>query len=305
MKQGIHALSMEAYLHLPALSAGVVNDLLTLSPAEAWHDSALNPARPDDHSKESDIGTVVHGILIEGDAKICVIDPAQYRSKPTKDNPDGNAPAGWTNNAIREARDAARSNGLIPLLPWDAIACRAMVKAAQSYLADSDLAGCFDDGKPEQTLIWTETHDDGEVLCKARPDWLSERHLIHVKTTATNVNPRAFSRLAANLGYDISLMWYLRGLNAVLPDNEVGHFIFAQSQNPPHACKLFDLTSARADVAEKRIERAIGVWARCLARNEFPAYDGSVHSIDLTPWELAQAEEDMLTDEELSGGLVL
>lgn len=301
MNPGIHQLTMREYLDLQALSGGDVNRLLTLSPAEAWHDSAFNPARPDDHSKESDIGTIVHACLLEGGTdKLRVFNPADFPNAK-----GGGVATGWTNKAIREARDDARANGEVPLLVEQFEGVRAMVKAAQSYLADSDLAGCFEDGKPEQTLIWTETHDDGEVLCKARPDWISERYLIHVKTTATNVNPRAFSRLAANSGYDISLMWYLRGLNTVLPDNEVGHYIFAQSQNPPHACKLFDLTAARADVAEKRIERAIGVWARCLARNSFPAYSGDVYSIDLTPWELAQAEEDMLTDEELSGGLPL
>lgn len=300
MKTGIHQLTMQEYLALPALSSGVAHDCITLSPHEAWFGSVFNPARVDAPSAEADTGTCAHAMLLESsDAKICVIQPEDYRSKPTKDNPEGNVPKGWTNDAIRAARDAARSNGLIPLLPWDMPPIRDMVDEAKRYLAGSKFAGVLDTGKPEQTIIWYE----GDVMCKARPDWLSDTTLLHFKTTKMSVRPESFARTVGNLGYDFALMFYLRGLEAAAPDMDVDHVILAQRQEPPYVCKLFDLTSARADVIGRQVERAIGVWARCQAAAKWPAYSGDVHSIDLTAWELAQAEEDMLTDGELAAGI--
>lgn len=141
---------------------------------------------------------------------------------------------------------------------------------------------------------------------------MNEKTLLHVKTTTGSVNPRAFSRVADGMGYDVAMMFYLRGMLAIEPDTVRDHYILAIEQEPPYACKLFDLSSAKADVAERKVERALNAWAACTKSGKWPAYDGSVHSIDLMPWELAQAEEDMQADEssrftaeELRGGIPL
>lgn len=300
MKSGIYEMSMAEYLALPALSSGVARACLSSSPAEAWHGSVFNPIRVDDHSDESDLGTCAHALLLEGSTtKICVVQPEDYRSKPTKDSPDGNVPKGWTNDAIRGARDAARTNGLIPMLPWDMPPVREMANAARFYLDTTSIPDVLETGKPEQTLIWYE----GDVMCKMRPDWLNDRTLLHFKTTKMSVKPEAFARTQANLGYDFALMFYLRGLAAAAPQMRVDHYILAQRQEPPYVCKLFNLTNARADVIATQVERAIGIWSRCQAEGRWPSYDGDAYSIDITPWELAKAEEDMLTENELSGGI--
>lgn len=297
---GIHDISMAEYLAIPALSSGVAHTLLTRSPAEAWFDSVFNPARVDTPSAESDIGTCAHALLLEGSTtKICVIQPEDYRSKPTKDNPEGNVPKGWTNDAIRAARDAARGNGLIPLLPWDMPPVRDMADAARRYLSTSVMPDVLASGKPEQTIIWYE----GDVMMKARPDWLSEKTLLHYKTTKMSIRPEAFARTQANLGYDFSFGFYMRGLLAAAPEMDPEHVILAQRQDPPYVCKLFDLTAARLGVVERQVDRSIRIWTDCQRRGVFPAYSGEVFSIDLSSWELAKAEEDMLTDEELSAGI--
>lgn len=282
MKTGIYTLPMAEYLALPALSSGVAHTILAASPAHARHEM-LNPNLPNDGM---DTGTLAHACLLEGGTdKVRVFNPADFP------NVNGKGVAtGWTNKAIREARDEARAHGEIPMLHDDYQAVRAMVHAALDFIAGSAIAGIFDSGKPEQTICWTETHDDGEVLCKSRPDWLNDKTLLHYKTS-TNANPRAFTRLVANMGYDFALAFYMRGLAAAMLDADVDHLILCQEVEAPYACKLFDLTRARADVAERQVERAIGVWARCQASGKWPMYDGTVHSIDLSAWELEQAIE--------------
>lgn len=279
MVQGIYQMTMQEYLALPALSSGVAHTLISASPLHARFEQQNERAA----NSAMDIGEYAHAMLLEGGhAGLVVIEADDWRTK-----------------AAKEQRDAARADGKLPILAHKLAAVEAMVDAAHGYIQESDIAEIFLDGKPEQTIVWQE----GDTWCKARFDWLGERYAMHYKTTQASVSPRSFSRLAANSGYDFALMFYLRGLGVVLPDNEANHVILAQEQSSPYACKLFDLTAARAGVSELLVSRAIVQWGRCQAENKWPSYDGTIHSIDVTPWELAQAEEDMLTDSELNGGI--
>lgn len=279
MKTGIYDMPMSDYLAIDALSSGVAHTILSASPMHARFEQTEERKA----SSKMDIGTYAHKLLLEGNSDGLVICPF----------------ADWRKDAAKEMRDAAWADGKLPILVDNVAAVEAMVKAAREYVADSEIAGIFDSGKPEQTIVWQE----GDILLKARPDWLSDDYLLHVKTTGASVSPRPFSRLAANSGYDFALAFYMRGLQAVKPDADVNHVILAIEQTAPYACKLFDLTAARRDVANMQVVIAIQTWMRCQSGGKFPAYDGTIHSIDIQTWELAQAEEDMLTDDELNGGI--
>jgi hypothetical protein len=273
---------MREYLALPALSSGVAHTLLSESPMHARMAQQSERAG----SSEADIGTYAHAMLLEGGhTALEVIDAEDWRTK-----------------AAKEARDIARATGKLPILQKKVAEVEQMVKAAREFIAGSAVSSVFNSGAAERTIVWQE----GDIWLKARPDWLSDDFLLHFKTTTASVNPRAFSRIVAGSGYDLAMLFYVRGLNAVLPDNQVNHLILAQEQFAPYACKLFDLSSAKADIAERRVERAIQTWGECLATNVWPSYDGQIHTIDVQGWELAQAEEELagdLTDDELSGGI--
>ena len=287
---------MADYLAIKALSSGMAHHILTQSPLHAWIDSPWNPNREDDSNKTSDIGTVAHDVLLEGGTGIIErIDPNDYPAEKT-----GAIPTGWTNKAIRAARDAARVTGKIPLFPADVDAVTAMVASARAYIADSELAGVFDIGAAEQTAIW----QDGATLCKARPDWLNNDICLHVKTTKRSVAPYSFERMAINMGYDMSIAFYARGIE------RPNHLILAIEQDPPYACKLFGLSNAQADISARKVERAINTWAACMKAGKFPAYDGTVHYIEPTPWDMAKAEQAVqedsnFTEEELRDGIPL
>jgi len=289
-------MSMEEYLAIKALSSGMCVRLLTQSPLHAWVDSPWNPNRETDNNAASDLGTVAHDVLLEGGTGIIeCIDPNDYPAEKT-----GAIPAGWTNKAIRAARDAARAAGKIPLFPANVEAVTAIVENAKAFIATSELAGVFDTGAPEQTIVW----QDGATLCKARPDWLNADVCLHLKTTARSVNPSAFERMAINMGYDVSLAFYARGIK------RERHLILAIEQNPPYACKPFGLSSAQEDISARKVERAINAWAACMKSGKFPAYDGSVHYIEPSPWDMARAEQAMQEDgsfseKELENGIPL
>lgn len=310
-KPGIYdSIDMDAYLADPApvcsLSSGTAYVLDTESPLHAWCRTQLNPNRVSDASKVADIGSVAHDLLLEGGTdRIVVIDPVDYPSEPKKKGEPGSIPKGWTNKAIREARDAARADGKYPILKDDAACVMDMVTTARDFIERSPLRGIFGRAKAEQTMLWQE----GPTWLRARPDLLADdlSYCVHVKTTKGSVNPRAFERTVDGCGYDFVLMFYARGLLALEGQRaaHTRHVILAQEQDAPYSCALYDLAPAKAAIADGRVARAIQTWERCMASGKWPAYTTQIHSLEPKPWHLADAEErdTMFTMEQLSGGI--
>lgn len=275
----------------PSLSASIGKILIGKSPYHAWlAHPKLNPDYAEKHDDKFDLGTAAHDLILEGGTpRICVIDPQEYRSKPTKADPEGSIPKGWTNNAIREARDLARSNGLTPILPWDNAIIRNMKEAAMKFVAGSEIVGIFDDGKPEQTLVWK----DSGVWCRARLDWLTtDRRVILDYKSSASAEPGWFSRQIASMSYDFQAAFYLRGLKACgHPDAK---FVFlAQEVDPPHACSLHGIAPSMFAIAETRVQMAIDLWRECLTSGKWPAYDNRVHWAEATAWQMQQHEEEL------------
>ena len=112
MKQGIHQLTMQEYLALDALSSGVAHTLLTESPAHARFAQMSERTA----SKEADIGTYAHAMLLEdGHSGLAIIEADDWRTK-----------------AAKESRDEARAQGRLPILARKVPEVEAMVKAARA-----------------------------------------------------------------------------------------------------------------------------------------------------------------------------
>lgn len=292
MKPGVHIVSMLDYIadpcEIPSLSSGVAFRLVNESPLHAYHSHPRLGGRPATLSTTADTGTIAHDLLLGGEGKICEIDPAEYRSKPTKDSPQGNVPVGWTNDAIRAARDLARSNGLTPMLREDLIAVRAMVKAAREFIAASELPNMLEDGAPELTVI---SHD-GTTILRTRPDWLNLRDGISLsyKTTKASAHPEQFRRIVSSMGYDFGLMFYERALRGAVDGWSGRHIMMAQEQTFPYACSLFELSPDKAELERANVERAINLWSECMESGVWHGYGARVHPIEPRAWELPSIE---------------
>lgn len=286
MNPGLYPdMPLAEYLAIKALSSGMCFTILSQCPIEAWIDSPWNPKREQSQGDVADIGTYAHACLLEGGTdKLFAIDPNDYPAK------NGNIPVGWGNKSIRAARDLARGEGLLPVLKDNVDAVKAMVDVAMDYIAHSDYAGVFETGASEQTVVW----DENGVLCKARPDRLTDNGCIHYKTTKRSVRPETFERVVISSGYDVSLAFYSRGIQ------RGHHLILAQQQWGSYACKWFGLSNAQSDISARKVERALAIWAACIKAGKFPAYSGEVHYIEPTPWDMAKAEHDMVESEQFS-----
>lgn len=276
MKPGIYTgLSFAEYLAIPAVSQGVLQTLLDRCPSAARFDSYLNADRPRDTSDEMDCGTIAHEILLEGStAGICVIDPNEYPA-----DKGGAIPIGWTNKAIRAARDGARAAGLVPILKPRMGEINAMVDAAHAYIeslknTEPAIWAAFQPqgGESELTLVWR----DDEILCRARTDRISKdmKLIVDYKTTSSNVEPNRWARTQL-LDYYVGAAFYRRGVR-ILCDTTPAYVYLVQSTEPPYLCSLIGLDPHFVDLGDRKITAALNAWRKCLADDSWPGFPARV-----------------------------
>lgn len=271
---GVHdGVPMRDYLLHHGFSASRAHTLLQYSPYHAYHDDGGEP------TDASDMGTAIHDALLEGVDRIAAIEADDWRTKDAK-----------------AARDAARSEGKIPMLARKVSQVMTAVDAAKRFVAGSEIAGVFERGRPEQTIIWKE----GEILCKARPDWLTNERdiLLHVKTTQGSAEPNAWIRnQLVPMGYDVAWALYERGNRSMSQERyyECESVFLVIEANPPYGCSLIGLDPAMADLAHRKVERAIRTWRQCKASGVYPCYPNRIAYATPKPWQLAEEEETELT----------
>jgi hypothetical protein len=300
MRTGLYTsaeISMEKYLSdpcpEPSMSSGAAHRIITRSPYHAWYEHPRLGGNQKPPKDSTDTGSLAHEMLLGGDGKICVIKPEDYRSKPTKDEPEGKLPNGWTNNAIREARDMARDNGLLPVLPWDIADARTMSNEARAFLAKTEIAGVLESGHGECTVL----HEEDGTWFRSRPDWVNDemRVVLHYKTTKTSASPDPFIRgVMESFGYDMALAFYRRSWESLGEAyRDWQHLILVQEQEAPFACSLIGLSPVKWAIADEKIARAIAIWRKCMKTGIWPAYSTQIHYAEPTSWQLAQAEEQL------------
>lgn len=275
--QVIKGMPMEQYLALPAVSASIVKETVENCAKAGWAQSWLNPKRVVETSDVTDIGTICHSMLLEGGpGKILVIDPEDYPAK------NGNVPTGWTNGAIREARDAARLAGKIPVLPEDMEGVEAMVDSAAEYiesLRDTEPAvyALFQEGggDSELTLTWDE---DG-VPCRARPDRIAtdRRLTVDIKTTTKSANPDAWEV------DHVGAAWYRRG-GAACFGEQMDYLFFVIEQTPPYLCSLVGTDPHGFSLGEEKIALALQIWRQCVKAGKWPGFANRVAYPEIKPW---------------------
>lgn len=290
---GLHQIPAEVYhadpLPVASLSAGIVDILTRESPLHAWNASPkLNPHFQPEVDSKFDIGAAAHSLLFEGVDRMAVFDPNDYPSK------QGGIPKGWTNNAIRAARDAAREAGRIPVLLDDAMALKEMVRAAlEAWDSNEDLRGYrLANGKNEWSILWNE----GATWCRCKPDHLSEdrRLIVDAKFTDLSANPSVFERQIDRMGYDSRAAFYLRG-NAATGGAEDARYVYLiQEVKPPYVASFVALDAAYIDLGKRKVERAIATWRACMVSGKWPGYLNRIHYAAPPSYALVQEEETEL-----------
>jgi len=267
MQPGIYDIGEDEYhadpCPTPSLSNSIAVTMIDQSPIHAWaKHPKLNPNYEAEERGIFDTGSAAHALVIEGVDRIEVIDAKDWKTK-----------------AAKEARDAARDNGKIPMLPDGAKDVRAMAEAF--YLQVNgipEIAAAIKSFKGEQTVLWQE----GEVWCRCRPDILPDDGpiVLDYKTT-TNAHPSIWSASRLYEGPDMQDAFYTRGLKAVGRDFEKMVFI-VQETKFPYALSAVAVSPEGRDSAAARVSRSIRMWQRCLSRNDWPGYPSMIFHGDPT-----------------------
>lgn len=257
----------------PTLSASIAHVLETCSPlhAHAKHPRLGGLVRePKDWH---DHGSLSHRLLLGRGAEVEVVEAPDWRTK-----------------AAREARDAAREAGKIPVLEADYLAAEATSEELRARFADR---GVELDGESEVVALWEEPSDQGgPVACRGMLDHLKAgggKAVIYDLKSCRSAHPDACRRSADSYGYAIQEAAYRSALELAMP-HMTGRvdfvFVFYELE-PPYAVTPVRLAGAFRELGERRWRRAVGTWARCLREGRWPGYaDDGVVSLEPPPWAL-------------------
>jgi len=222
-----------------------------------------------------DLGSAVHGILLEQDeSRIVVIEAENYLKKDAQ-----------------AARDLARLQRKTPLLTEDFAMAKMITEAVHRQLKGSELDGIFDDGQPELTGIW----EDGGALCRIRADWAPrhEQLIVDLKTTGTSSEPNKFVRRISDGGYDIQGTFYPRGWKKLTGEDRKFVYLIVENE-PPFALTMATLQPEWVEMAAQVTQIAIETWTRCLETDIWPGYPDRVCHLEIPPWRRMQLEARLI-----------
>lgn len=257
------------------------------SPLRFWAESPLNSAYQPKVSEAFDIGSALHLVVLEPSTfedRISVLPHENFRT-----------------NAAKADRDAARANGLIPLLASqmdDVLAMRDAVH--DDPLIQMALAG---NALFEQTFIWRDPISDR--WCKTRPDVFIDEptidYLVDLKT-AESADALDFKTAITRHGYHCQAAWYLDGVSEILKDEiaegrrvPLTRYLYVVvEKTPPYLTNVIELEPEAIEVGRRQNQAALGIFNACMASGQWPRWiiDGGfqprVQRVGINPWAMTE-----------------
>ncbi len=261
IEPGIYdGISNAAYHADPALGSTSLKTLATKTPAHYQHDKK--------HPKTSDafdLGTVVHSIILEGDASGVEVCPF----------------SAWTTKAAKDAREESRAAGKIPLLTKDWLQVLNMRDAVMRHPVAREL---FTDHRAEASVFWDE---EGQTY-KCRPDAWKPGMLVDLKTTV-NADPNEFGKVAHGFGYHQSAAHYIDGVKAATGEDLPFRFVLVE-KTAPYFVSVVELDFEAVNIGRGLNDRAKRIYRECTESNIWPGYP-TAEPVSLPMWAIYQSED--------------
>ena len=260
-----------------ALSSSGARLLLPPSAPERFRHAMDTARKP---KREFDFGHIAHRLLLVDGARFEVLHPELVGVKAdgtVAANP--RATAAW-----KQAEEAARSAGRVPVHADDFAKAEAMVSAVRRH---PDAGPLFADGEAEVSLFATDP--DSGVRLRARPDWKITHGggavtFVDFKT-AVCAEPETFARKGSGFGYHLQDAFYRRV--ARLCGVDVERFLFvACEKTEPHLVSVCEFDPDDLAAADRLVTQAIQTFADCTRTNTWPGYPAGIHTMRVPPWLL-------------------
>jgi hypothetical protein len=224
-----------------------------------------------------DFGHAAHRLVLGDGAKLRVLDYDDYKTKDA-----------------RQARDDARAEGCVPMLPHDMDRAWAMAAAVRAH----PLAGAlFRGGRPEVSLFFKDRATG--VPLRARLDWLDDQRkgraiMTDFKTIGTGVDLDHIERAIYDYGYHVSCTQYEAAAQALgmAGEDAVSTLVF-QSKDPPFLVRVVQLPFDALKVGRAKRRVAIELFKACSDSGRWPGYDDVAYA-GLPPWAQAREETEYL-----------
>ncbi len=278
----------------PSLSSSIAKVLIDSTPLHAWlQHPRLNPDHKPTNDGKFDLGTAAHDALLRGKTEdhFVIVDEKT-----------------WQKNSAKDERAEAYLAGKTPLLTWQWRKVEAMTTAARRQLAELDRPERYelDGALVEHSFAWPERRVlspdeileplpdmEQEIWCRAKLDVVRAelKFAWDYKTTKGKAHPDVIQRQLFTLGYDVQRAFYMRGLRAVLGIEVWDFELVFQETEPPYLLAPYTLVAAAECFAARRVEYALDLWARCIHRDEWPAYPQQTISVDAPRWLETQWED--------------
>lgn len=226
---------------------------------------------PREDSDVMDLGTVVHGMALTGESNVVLVNAPDWRTK-----------------AAKEAKAAARAEGMTPLLPHTWEKAKAMVKALREQLDRHAPPTPFVGGYAEQSIYVTL---DG-VECRCTPDWVYRDYTVirELKTTGASAHPAAFAKTIWGNGYAFQLALYKRAVKAKYGTDPDAAWV-VQETYPPYALSMVAMDPEAESFADSQVTEALRLWKLCRDTGNWPGYPTRTAYAEVPGWAMTQWAE--------------
>lgn len=123
------------------------------------------------------------------------------------------------------------------------------------------------------------------IKCKIRPDFLSSKGvaLIDLKTSEDCTEDQ-FMRSLWNYRYDFQLAMYGQGVKAVYGRDILKYVFIVIEKEPPFEVAVYELEPMAVERGLIDYRNCLNQLKECLSKNEWPAYQSSMQTINLPNW---------------------
>lgn len=254
------------------LSYSTAKLLVSRSPlhAKMRKDRQLDEDDTEAQREDKETGNIVHAMLLGTGRKVVVIEADSYRTK-----------------AAKEARDAARDAGDVPVLAHKE---RIYTAIARRIRAHCGLLGITLDGHAEIGARWYEKARDGTAVeCRGALDlWQPKRATILDLKTCRTAHPDACRSAIYKMGYDIQGAAYLSAVEHIHPEGEGRiRYLILFCELGTGAVTPVELAGDFLALGQMRWRRAVDLWARCLREDHWPGYVSGPVALAAPEWALA------------------
>lgn len=222
------------------------------------------------YKKSYDLGSAVHAKVLGVDDEVEVF-----------------AFDSWRTKEAREARDASREAGRVPMLahelgPVDAMAEAVLANGLARTLMERP-------GRSEVSMFG----ESAGVPLRCRFDRLPDAGDIAVdlKTTSDDATPDAFARTAAKYGYDIARGHYL-DVAEMVTGRELEMVFIVVETAAPHLVNVIQLDRAFSEMGYVKALEARDIYKRCMESGQWPGYPETKVAIARAPhFAIAEYQE--------------